>query len=395
MSENSETSIVCTDSAENGIDEAAKPQKATNPHDLTDSEFLRESYGDEIVFSSDGSDTLLMNGVLLPKKRPRGLSQDEMDELYDKMHHHLVKATKLVSEKDNTINNIRLALGGGNGDDTTLQNGHSSTALVVCDASDVANPAIAKATTATPRMKPGRKMYTIAKDHRHAILGKVRLRCTSWADNVEFKGDTRIITREKGHSGFPHVVRIGKSGATEYFVEHGRTFDVCCEIKYLLGGVFTDSSELLNHANQWMPSNVADVSELRFEMYLIYASGDGRHGNSEKPFASTDERSHFRPGVCIAEDYKGNTCTNLFTNFNPNNTNEIFYGACTRGRIVFNNIQFRKDALSSNVLAGDGAFRFVIRAKHPSLRDLVNYTALSQQFYVGARVRPTAVVASD
>ena len=365
-------SIVCIDAETTPSEELAVTPSSVD-------ESIRSTYDDGVVgvgLATDGSDRLLINGENIPNKRPRGLSEDEMDRCYEKMHQQLTKAAKRIVEKDEIIKAVRCAIGG------------TSTAVVVCDATAAAQTTV-DGNRHTPQ-RATRVQYTISKDHRHAILGQVRLKCTSWADNIQFQGSDRLMAREKYNSGFPHAVRIGKSGANEFYVEHGRTFDICCEVKYLRGGVFTESSELLKHANEWMQNGAADVAELRFEMYLIYGSGDGRHGNLERPFASTDERSHFRPGMCLAKDNKGNTRTNLFTNFNPAAKTDVFYGTCKNGRIVFSNIKFRKDATSSNVQINDGSFRFLIKAMHPALRDLVNYTALSETFFVAARVRPTA-----
>jgi len=351
---------------------------------LSDADFLRMAYGDDVVIAPDCPDTLLISGVKIPKKRPLGRSEDEMDACYDKMHEHILKAAKRIFEKDQLINAVRRALG-SNGDQTGNPIATSGTSCIDIDGAD-ADSVAKNAHFPSPQAQNGRLLFTIGADHRHALLGKVRLHCASWAENVQIGGDVRIVTRKKSHSGFPHVVRIGRSGAMESYVERGRSFDVCAEIRYLLGGVFTDSTELLNHANEWKPSGTD--SAFRFQMHLIYAWGDGWNGDCEKPFASTDERSHFRPGTCLGKANNGAMYTNLFTKVNPN-TNEVFYGTCTQGKVVFKNVTFRPDALSSNVLIGDGSFRFVIRATHPALRGIANYTALSEKFYVGARVRST------
>jgi len=358
---------------------------------MSDADLLRLAYGNDVVLAPDGSETLLIGGVRFPKKRIRTLSDGECDEHYEQMHTQLLKAAKLIVEKDQTLNVVRRALENATaGGTTTAGTAAGTTAAVTGTDADDDSDAWPPQPRPPPLQQPGRRLFTIAKDHDHAVLGTVRVRCVSWSDSIQLNESVRIVARDKLHSGFPHAVRLGRSGANEQFVEHSRSFDVCAEIKYLCGGVFKDTNEILDHANAWTASSTVDASELRFEMYLIYASGDGRRGrDDDKPFASSDETSHFRPGMCFAKDSTGKTCTNLFTNFNPKNSKEVFYGTCTRGKIIFSNLQFRKDALSSNVLAGDGSFRFVIRATHPSLRHLVNYTTLSEKFYVGARVRAT------
>ena len=411
----------------------AQPPKQT---DMSDTEFLKQAYGDQLVLAEDGTDALLMNGMRVEKKRNRDLSEEALDDCHERMHEYLLSAAKRIVRKERQLDAVRKLVAADPEDqladtDTSSvsqlycvddsenatgvlsaaaaaaasSSTSSSNAMVVSDTGGNGS-AIGSTTTTTttfaggdaagdtserPRYAtPGRKLYRIGSAHTHALLGKVRLVCASWSDNVKLDSTNRRVGRDKQHSGFPHVVRLGKSGNVELYVEHARTFDLCAEIRYICGGVFPDTHELLDRANQMEIPTTSDSSDLRFELYLIYSSGDGRHGDDEKPFASDDERSHFRPGACIAKDDTGNTCTNLFANFNPSHPREVFYGTCKNGKIVFRNISFRKDALSSNVTTNNGSFRFVIRATHPSLKDLVNYNALSPEFFVGARVRATA-----
>ena len=235
-----------------------------------------------------------------------------------------------------------------------------------------------------------RKMYTVSGDHKHAPVGQFRIQFTSWAKNATFADGQRMINRHRHHSGFPHALRLSGCNAVETWAVTMSPFDVCAEIRYLQGGKCENTDVLLAHANEWVGGTSADASELRFEMYLINARGDGRYGAAERPFACDDERSQFRPGVAMGRSATGKNVTNLFKNFDTKTcASETFYGTCKSGMVVFKDVVFRSDALSSNVALGDGAFRFVVRATHPALKDLVNFTAITEPFFVGARIRPT------
>ena len=371
------------------VDPETSPPVARKQTDLSDAELLRQAYGDEVVVSGDESTTLLIDGVAFPKKRPREMTEDEQDEMYAALHSKVLKTAQALAQKQSTLGSIR-ALLNGRASGVLAHHDAAETAVAEPEKDDVTSRTLVLAPGASqPAVSRPRRMYTVASDHVHAMLGKVRIKFVSWMDEANLTSTGRIVYRGR-HSGFPHVVRMSRCNATECWVTATSPFDVCAEIRYLKGSQCTTTDELLAHANDWIGGTSADLSELRFELHLINATGDGRYGASERPFACDDERSQFRPGVGLGRSADGKNVTNLFKNFDPaTSTSETFYGTCSHGRIVFKNIVFRSDVLSSRVKTGDGAFRFVIRATHPALKDLYNFTAITDPFFVGARVRCT------
>ena len=101
---------------------------------------------------------------------------------------------------------------------------------------------------------------------------------------------------------------------------------------------------------------------------------------------------HIRRGIhndyCLKRSTNGQWVTQLFRNTDINHSEERFLATCRGGLASHPNIQFRPDALSSNVKHGDGLFAFIARATHPALKKKPNLTSISTPFYVTSRIRP-------
>lgn len=64
-----------------------------------------------------------------------------------------------------------------------------------------------------------------------------------------------------------------------------------------------------------------------------------------------------------------------------------YHATFQNGRIVFKDVRFSEKFLSSNVAYGDGGWRLCIRATHPVLTNMLNFSVLTPLFYTGRRVR--------
>ena len=310
--------------------------------------------------------SIVVDGVSVTKKRARDMDEAETDE-------HLALLYGTVERLKKKIDAIHEIV----------------TSSPEPDQANVPPPPSGKSTVTIAPVVGARQTFTIASDHKNAILGKIRLKFLSWSDEIELT-PLQPIAHRKG-KGFPHSIRLGSSGDFERWVSNLSSFNVTVGLTigedHLL---FLEHKRLLDHANAMIDPASTDSTALRFELYLIHAHANGLCGDADRPFASTDTTSQFRTGHGLYKLNNGKSVTAMFRSFDPKRLKETFFADVSGGKAVFKNIHFREDVLSSHVLKGDGAFRFVVRATHPALRDLSNFTALSPAFYVGTRTRALA-----
>jgi len=233
--------------------------------------------------------------------------------------------------------------------------------------------------TAQP-LNPLRMLYTFAPSSTRSILGNVQLVHWSWASDIKVEQGASEASFKPVHPtrAFPTAVRVD-NGLINWHVEHNRPIEVQFRLVYASGGIVYDMRDVMAATN-----SMGELPEqaLEFELSLIYSNAKGTRNKADKPHFD-----HFKPGKCFGIDACGNKVTNLFNGFQPGLPEQVFSATCKEGNIIFSDIKFNNDVLSSNCAVNGGCFRFLIAAKHKRLQNVVNFIATTPAFRVMARVR--------
>jgi len=328
----------------------------------TDVAMLQAGNPDGVVVAF-GQNAIIINGIAIKRKQP------DDPGIADKQHEIMVRS----------LHNIRMRVADTNARLATVGVAVRNVSLPTRHEIHRHGDTAADAT-----------VFALSSQVKHNVLGRVAIFLESWANDIVY-GEPFSTTNAKE---FPTAVRWEKNSANPiWYVETGRKFNVVFHLKRLevfQRGLVTNVDELIAAANEL--SETSHARELRFELSLIYSNGKGRGDPAEIPVASNDSTtSQFKPGKCISFDSEGKQFTNLFTQFNPSNPKDYYSSSCNNGKVVFTDVCFRFDALSSNCKVNDGSFRFLVRCEHGALRSLVNWSRLSPPFKVVARPRASAI----
>jgi hypothetical protein len=226
-----------------------------------------------------------------------------------------------------------------------------------------------------------------------SYLAKAGIRFTSWAHRTRLT-ESNSMAQPKDGIEFPHKKRKetgGDDGKEMCWVETNRRLSV--NAKLTLNGKETDvnPTHILSQANGLLKPGERLERELRFRAFVV-------DGNCTNPFLKS---SHTRPtaigdkptiksGCMWIDPNDGSKFTSLqmgpFHKLNPGENKN----ASANGSVVtFDDFKFRPEALSGRINnSSNGSLRIVIVPHHPVLKRLESFYTISDEFKIGARVRP-------
>jgi hypothetical protein len=228
-----------------------------------------------------------------------------------------------------------------------------------------------------------------------SYLANIMLTFESWAHTVTLTDAEPFMSRTTGID-FPHKIRrdwAGKDGTDTLWVEAGRPMSVTARLAHDVNGANNRKSrgvsvsQILSEANKLLPCGERPPQELRFRAFVV-------DGTCTNPYIKA---THTRPttdhGCCVHvdDDNDGAVFTTLLANFERRNPREIRFSRANANNntITFNDFRFRSDALSRRLSnSSNGSLRIVIAPEHPILKRLKSFYTISDEFKIGARIRP-------
>lgn len=341
------------------VHESAPQEPTTHAYSIEDSMEATLAQACNGLVTVDDDDTVRVDNHLVPLKRPRDAPDSEQDHTYESIRSHVVTLSKRIKTLEAALATIRTA------------------ASIESPASEAQRFIEVKTTgcsSSAPRL-------LLSPTHKNAFLNNVRLRVDSWTHSGA------LSIGELQHSrfalDFPHKVRREKSGLLAKWVEvHPRKFSL--GVRVCIGdSLCEDPSKVLNHANQLLPAGQMPPSELKFVCYLLYGSAPDGFDAASRPSTSLEDPIFKNPQHCLVTR-QGKPVASFFHGETPTTK---FTAAFQNGRVVFRDVAFNEACLSSNVVHGDGSWRLCVRALHPALKNLANFSVCTDSFFTSRRVR--------
>ena len=149
---------------------------------------------------------------------------------------------------------------------------------------------------------------------------------------------------------------------------------------------------ILAAANKLLSNGRRQPHELIYRAYVVDgAVTDTRNFANQTRPQSVGNHVTIESGCMFIDERDGARFTNLLNPFRRENPNEFKYASANGAIVKFDDFRFRQDALSGNIKnTSKGSLRVVFAPEHPVLKRIDAFYALSDEFRVGARVRPIA-----
>jgi hypothetical protein len=391
---------------------------------------------------------LMIDGTEIPKKRKRDTSEEEQDRVHDALYMQVSKLAKTLKEMRSALSNAKRALepfsddvavdatatataaepaqtttahaenpgSGGQGtsaeltasslvvhdsdssrDATTATTATTATAATTATGAVVLRNAESDAATVAAAASSASKAplaFVLSGTHKHAFLNRIRLCVQSWANKsiVVEKGG---IVSCKSDCDFPHRLRWEKNGPPMRWVETSpRKTNLVVSMRSNSGAgaaLYDDEEVILKHANALLPPGHPKLSELRFACYLVKGSAENGYDPASRPTTSLEKPLFKNPQACLAF-YDNKYTTTFFHSAEGAPPVTKYTATMNGGKVVFKDVCFNDKCLTSNALnESDGVWRLCIRATHPGLMNLINFSVLTPPFCTGRRVRPVKI----
>jgi len=319
------------------------------------------------------------DNVQLCKKRRMELDDDEREQLYEQMSEQITKLSRRVKTLESALKTVKDVAEHATptprvaSDETS--GGHQTGVSI-----DYDRPATSK----TP--------FFLSPKHPNSYLNRIELKVNTWVDPPP-KLESGSIVSSANEIDFPHRIRSENNGLppTLWVESYPRRMSLVASMRIKIGCDLVecnDPATILHHANQMLPPHMPNETELKFVAYLVY--GDAHNGYEKwcRPTTSSKQPLFKHPDACL-QLYNGEYLPAFFHTSNQKKPTSVHTtGLLPDGRIVFKNICFSQQALSSCVSTrGDGSWRFCIRSSHPALSRMLNFSVLTPVFFTGRRVR--------
>jgi len=351
-----------------------------------------------VVVDDEGG--LCVDGIRIQSKRNRELPDGEQDKIHETLCEHVSKLARRVRDMEGALATVGAAVqpfitNGGMCELPSAQAAAAAappaaaaqcTTLSLLASADDASPVSPVSTAPTAAAA-----FVLAPNHPNSYLNRVRMRVETWANKklVVSKGG---ILNCPADSDFPHRVRWENGGLppTLWVETHPRKLCLALTLRITIGGddvQCKDEATILYHANAMLPKDRPKLTELKFVCYLVYGSAADGYDPAARPKTSTERPLFKHPDACLTT-YNGKHVSAFFHTEANKQPVTAHHAALQNGRIVFKDLCFADKMLSSNVAdGGDGGWRLCIRATHPVLNNMLNFSVLTPVFYTGRRVR--------
>lgn len=360
---------------------------------------------------------LLPGGILrvgdrdIPRKRRRDNPEDA-DRDYSYMYRYVVAAIRKLDAYDAKLTQIR-KLSSSSGMYTLPLQGQAPSAalpnaLAPAPQGEHADPCSTSNGECTLTLSDPERLATLGEDTDDDLssppshvdcgpyLANTRLTFESWAHTVKLTDAEPFASRKTTGTDFPHKIRrewTGKDGTDTLWVEAGRPMSVTARLVHDVNGAKNRKSrgvsvsQILSEANKLLPCGERPHQELRFRAFVV-------DGTCTNPYI---QATHTRPVtdrsccVHVDDDNDGVVFTTLLANFERRNPREFRFARANANNntITFEDFRFRSDALSRRLSnSSNGSLRIVIAPEHPILKRLKSFYTISDEFKIGARIRP-------
>ena len=327
------------------------------------------------VVDVDDDGAVLIDGVRIGTKRRCDIPMVEQDQIHDALSEHVSKLARRVKLLESVLSSVQTTVGRVG---VVVENDAGSDESKTTRTIDK--------TTVVPNAVP----FVLSPLHPNSYLNRISLHVHSWAnEDPTIKGP---LLSSVGEFDFPHRIRRENSGMppTLWVEVFPRRINLVVKLSIDVGGDrmrCTDSTTILYHANKMLPDHIPKLTELQFGCYLVYGDTQNGYQNGCRPKTSSKEPLFKNPESCISL-YNGNHVPAFYHTTANKKPVTVHNGTLVDGRILFKDICFSQQALSSCVLMTDGAWRLCVRAMHPALKNMLNFSVLTSAFYTGRRVRP-------
>ena len=324
------------------------------------------------------------DGEKLSKKRRLELTDEESDRLYERM-------SELISNLSRRVKTLESAL------------------QAVKDVAEHAAPTPRVASDETSggqqtgvSVDADRRLpFVLSPQHPHSYLNRIKLKVVTWVDPPP-KLESGAIISSPNELDFPHRVRWENNGIppTLWVETFPRRMTLVATMQIKIGSDdlidCNDPATILYHANKMLSPQMPKETELKFVAYLVYGDANNGYDKQCRPTTSSKKPLFKHPEACL-HLYNGEYIPAFFhTNSQKKPTSVHTTGILRDGRIVFKNICFSQQALSSCVTThGDGSWRLCIRSSHPALSRMLNFSVLTPVFFTGRRVRSVRAKGGD
>jgi hypothetical protein len=362
-----------------------------------------------VVVDDEGG--LCVDGIRIQPKRNRELPDGEQDKIHETLCEHVSKLARRVRDMEGALATVGSAIqpflpnGGMRQFLPSAQPSQTTeaaappatgaeaapcTTLSLLGSADDASP-VPSASAASAAAPTASTTFVLAPNHPNSYLNRVRMRVETWANKklVVAKGG---ILNCPADSDFPHRIRWENGGLppTLWAETHPRKFNLAITLRITIGGdnvQCKDEAHILYHANSMLPKERPKLTELKFVCYLVYGSATDGYDPAARPKTSTEKPLFKHPDACL-NTYNGKHVSAFFHTEANKQPITAHHATLQNGRIVFKDLCFSEKMLSSNVAdGGDGGWRLCIRATHPVLNNMLNFSVLTPVFYTGRRVR--------
>ena len=330
---------------------------------------------------------LVVGGRKLPKKRVADDEQSKVD--YEQLYKYASHAVSQLQEQKRKMVKIMKICAPDTAHPSAVvsaPNAHESSADDNDDDDDDDNDSL---------MGGGVSITSLPEN---SVLLKTKVKFDSWAHKVTLESnpfEKRSAKNEKGASqhSFPHLKRLESDDQIGLWVETGRK--ITFTIKFDLHGSGADqitSSTILANANKHLAPGERHRHELVFSSYVVDGDVvDPKNARKQTRPTSIGDDATIENGCVYIDEADGARFTNLLVPFNRKNKKEVRKAKASGSSVTFDDFKFRHDALSGSIKnTSNGSVRLVFVPEHPVLRRIEAFYTVSDEFKLGARVRPIA-----
>lgn len=346
----------------------------------------------------DDDGAVLIDGVRIGTKRRCDIPTNEQDQIYETLAEHVSKLARRVKTLETVLQTVKNTVDIVSAPKTVTANNAGSDDVASVDSASCTTLSIGGATEQATAAAPGAVPFVLSPLHPNAYLNRISISVKSWADEHHTITNGSILSSVNEFE-FPHRIRWENNGmpSTLWVETFPRRFNLVATLCIEVGGDrirCTDSAKILHHANKMIPAHMPQINELKFVCYLVYGDAQNGYKNGCRPKTSSKEPLFKNPESCLSL-YNGNHIPAFYHTTANKKPVSLHNGTLLDGRIIFKDICFSQQALSSCVLINDGAWRLCIRATHPALTNMLNFSVLTNTFYTGRRVRAVKIKSTE
>lgn len=370
----------------------------SNSDDEEEDEEEGEEGDDEDGTHNEVEPSIVLEGVEIGAKRKRGSSEADQDKVHDLMYTEVEKLQQKVNRQNDVLQRVRTSITTLDTDDVVQSKpgvSCTTTAIVVYETGvpDAPKPDVVSDAVAPCTIKSVPRAFTLAPTHKHAFLNNVILNVESWVNDRTFVEAGKVLNATNDID-FPHRIRWERSGPPMRWVEttpRKTQLVVSMRYKNTKGSLMDNEYIILRHANALLPPDCAKLKELKFICYLVTADADNGHDPRFRPKTSMKNSIFKNPASCLSY-YNGEYTSSFFHHGEGTVPVTKYNGTMYQGRVIFKDICFSEQCLTSKTVnVNDGVWRLCVKASHPGLTNLVNFSVLSPPFSTGRRVRAIKV----